>query len=119
MNNQLTGAVVQPILTVIAKAIIRAESHQDMNIDDIKSYLYKIQGTYKLVSNQESDRFIQAIIETYLFLKKTENLNIETLGIDRSSFHFYKNNDDLFDSNEYNPILDDELLKSFEYYNIA
>ena len=111
MSNNLTGAIVYPILTVMAKAVIRAERYKDMNIDDIKSYLYKIQGKFRLVHPNQSDKYIQAIIETYYYLKKMEHLNVEKLQINRSAYYMYKNNDDLFNSNIRNPILDEELIQ--------
>ncbi len=115
MNSNLTGAMIQPIMTFIAKAIIRRENYDElmMNRDKIKSHLYDIQGTYRLVPNNQSDRFINAILETYDYLKKIEDFNIENLEIDKSSYYFMKNNNDLFTNDEYeeNPLLDDILME--------
>ena len=122
MNDQLTGAVNHIILQVIAKAIIRAERRENviMNNNEIKSYIYDVLGKYHIVSNNESDRFVNGVIYSYEYTKNIEELEIEKIKISRSGYHFYKNNDSFFNNDEsINIILDKELIDELEYYQSA
>ena len=119
MSNNLTGAVIQPIATFIAKAIIRVEYSESISMNSrlIKGYIYNILGTYPLVSTEEEERFVSLIEETYDFQKRIELLDIENININRSTYYMMKNNHTLFNNEDdeiINPLLDDILIMELD-----